>query len=88
MMATTSIRFTNSNEQTIYLQVDPWAGLYRLEKGDEIEIVADSGIDPPTFTIDEHRTTRILTILQSTEYFVVRKGVRVHWEEYPTNFDD
>lgn len=38
-MTTVSITFKNSNDEPIFLQVDPWAGFYLLKKGDKIEIV-------------------------------------------------
>lgn len=84
-MTTVSIRFENSNAAPIYVQVDPWAGVYLLEQGQEIEIVAESERNTPEFHIDEYDTTRILTILHSDEYFVVRDGKRVHWTEFQTN---
>jgi hypothetical protein len=84
-MATTSIRFANYNEEPIYVQVDPWAGLYRLDKDEGIEIVAESETDAPRFSVAEHGTTRILMIDDSQEYFVVRNGNRVHWTDYQHN---
>ena len=80
---TVSITFENSNEEPIFLQVDPWAGYYLLKKGDKIEIVAESEESSPRFDVDEQGSTiRMLTILDSTEYFVVIGGERIHWEKY------
>ncbi len=83
-MSTVSIRFSNSNNEPIYLQVDPWAGWYVLTKGEEIEIVAESEKSSPSFTVNENGTTRILTLWDSAElgYYVVINGQRIHWEKY------
>lgn len=86
-MSSVTIRFTNSNAPAIYVQVDPWAGVYVLEQGQEIEFLAESEKNTPVFQIDEYGTTRILTILHSDEYFVMRDGKRVHWTEFPANFE-
>jgi len=85
-MTTISIRLLNSNERPVHLQVDPWAGVYTLARGKEIEIVAESETTSPAFQIEEHGDTRILTILHSSEYFVVRNGKRVHWTEYQADY--
>jgi len=81
-MTTVSITFENCNSEPIFLQVDPWAGFYLLKKGDKIEIIAESDDSSPRFDVDEQGTTRILTIVDSTEYFVVIGGERIHWEKY------
>lgn len=83
-MTTISIRFSNSNNEPIYLQVDPWAGFYVLKKGEEIEIVAESKKGSPSFTVNENGTTRILTLWDSAElgYYVVVNGKRLDWEKY------
>jgi hypothetical protein len=85
-MTTVSIRFVNSNDPLVHIQVDPWAGLYTLAKGKEIEIVVESETASPEFKIDEYGDTRILTILNSSEYFVVRNGKRVHWTECQADY--
>ncbi len=85
-MTTVTIRFINSNDLPVFVQVDPWAGLYVLEKGQEIEILAESETASPAFQVEEHKNTRILTVLHSSEYFVVRDGERVHWTQYQTNY--
>ena len=82
-----SLRFFNSNEAPIFIQVDPWAGLYKLNRDENIEIVCDAESDAPSFHIDEHNDTRILTIWNSSDYFVVRDGQRVHWTEYQCNLN-
>jgi hypothetical protein len=83
-MTAVSIRFSNSNVEPIYLQVDPWAGFYLLQKGEKIEIVAESETTSPSFEIYESGTTRILSIWDSAEngYYVVLNGQRIHWTEY------
>lgn len=81
-MTTVSIRFSNENDQPIYIQVDPWAGLYVLKKGDEIEILAESETTSPSFEVTESGSTRILMIVDSTDYYVVLNGQRIHWEKY------
>jgi len=87
-MTTFSIRFLNSNDQPVFLQVDPWAGCYVLKKGEEIELIAPSKTNSPSFGIDEYGDTRILTLFDSSEYFVVKDGKRIHWTEYSTNCDE
>lgn len=86
-MITTTIRFSNSNDEPYYIQVDPWAAVYRLAAGDTIEIVAENERDAAAFHLDEFGDTRILTILHSAEYFVVLDGKRIHWKEYQSNLD-
>ena len=86
-MNSVSIRFSNSNEMPIYVQVDPWAGVYVLEPGEEIEIFAESASRSPSFSINEYHDSRILTICNSDEYFVVRDGHRIHWSEFATNLE-
>ncbi len=85
-MTTVSIRFRNSNDEPIFLQVDPWASVYLLRKDEEIQIVAESETASPSFHIEEHKNTRILLIENSSEYYVVRDGQRVHWTQYHSNF--
>ncbi len=84
-MTTVSIVFSNQSDgddQPISLQVDPWAGFYRLKKGEEIEIVAVSQTSSPRFSVDEIGNRKILLIADSTEYYVVVNGERIHWEQY------
>ncbi len=81
-MTTVSIRFSNSNDLPIYLQVDPWAGLYALKKGDVIRIIAESERSSPKFDVDEYGTTRILTLCDSDGYYVVIDEQRIHFEKY------
>ena len=81
------IKLSNSNENPIFIQVEPWANLYQLNKGDEIEIIADSKGNEQLFTLDEHGDERFLTLLFSDEYFVMREGKRVHWRDFPTNIE-
>jgi len=69
-----TIRFSNSNDLPIHVQVDPWAGVYTLAKGRMVELVALSEETSAAFDIEEYGSTRILTILNSSEYFVVRNG--------------
>ena len=85
-MTTISIRFVNASGSPVHIQVDPWAGVYTLAKGKEIEIVAESETTSPEFKIEEYGDTRILTILHSSDYFVVRDGKRVHWTEYQADY--
>lgn len=84
-MTTVSLTISNSNDQPIYLQVDPWASLYLLRKGDRIEIISESDSNSPSISIQEYKNTRIIVIESSSEYFVVRNGERFHWKEYPAD---
>lgn len=79
--STVSIAFENDNDQPICLQVEPWVGFYLLKKGDRIEFVSEAG-STPRFEVVESEITRRFTILDSTEYFVVVDGQRIHWEKY------
>ncbi|MBX3424588.1 MAG: hypothetical protein KF688_02810 [Pirellulales bacterium] len=79
------IEFSNSKDKPVFVQVDPWACLYKLEKGERIEFAVEATSDEPFFSIDDYdEENRILT-LDSEEFFIVRDGQRVHWEEYQTN---
>ncbi|HBC60557.1 MAG TPA: hypothetical protein DC058_04980 [Planctomycetaceae bacterium] len=82
------VKFTNSNDAPIFVQVDPWAGLYKLCKGDEIEFAANGNDKELLFDVEEHNDTRIVTLWNSDEYFVVREGRPVHWKEFPTNVSE
>lgn len=84
-MTEVSIIFGNNNDEPIYLQVDIWAGLYLLKKGERIEIVAASEKSSPQFNVTENGTTRILTLWDSEEYFVVIGGRRIHYLKYLTD---
>lgn len=37
-MTTVSITFENSNDEPIFLQVDPWAGIYLLKKETKLKL--------------------------------------------------
>lgn len=82
------IKFANSNESPVFLQVDPWAGVYILRKGDEIEIAAECEANTPSFDINEHNDTRILLLPDCSEYYVINNGVPVHWTEFPSNLTE
>jgi hypothetical protein len=86
-VTTVSIVIRNSNEEPIHLQVDPWAGVYLLKKHDEIHIVAESETTSPSFHLEEYNNTRILLIENSSEYYIVRSGQRVHWTLYQSNLE-
>ena len=82
------IEFVNSKDRPIFVQVDPWACLYKLEKNQTIEIIAPSTSDRPRCSIDEcDGDTRILTLLDCDDFFVAVGGKSVHWKEYQTNLD-
>ena len=77
-MTTVSIRFLNYNDEPINIQVEPVAGFYVLNKGEEIEIVSESETSGASFNLYEHGSTRYLKICHNDEYFVVLNGKRVH----------
>jgi hypothetical protein len=79
------LKFTNSNDVPIFVQIDPWAGLYKLCKGDEIEFAADGNDKGLLVDVEEDNDTRIVTLWNSVEYFIVREGQLIHWKEFPTN---
>ena len=78
------IRFINTNPDPIFIQVEPWAGLYRLEQGHEVKIAADLPSNSE-FEIEEHDDTRFLTLVHAKEYYVEQDGKWVHWTEFPNN---
>ena len=85
-MTTTTIRFLNSNDRPVHIQVDPWAGIYTLPKNREIELVVENEATSSGFQIEEYGDTRILTILNSSEYFIIHNGKRIHWTEYQADY--
>lgn len=89
-MTTVSIVFSNDNDdgQPIHIQVDPWAGLYLLKKGERIEIIAESETSSPSFSVQEFGLTTILCIYSSNNYDVVLNGKRVHWTDYYSNIEE
>jgi hypothetical protein len=83
-----SIKFSNSNDEPIFLQIDPWAAVYVLRKGDEIEIAAECLTESQSIDIQEYKTTRILLLGDCNEYFVMKDGSWIHWSKYQTNLSD
>lgn len=80
------IEFSNSKDKPIFIQVDPWACLYRLEKGQSIELVMECSSSQPTFSVDEYDDeNRIVTLVDCDEFYVVIDGKKVHWEDYQSN---
>lgn len=80
------IEFSNSREDPIYIQVDPWACVYELRKGERMGFFAEAASSEPEFSIDEYdHKNRILTLWNCNEFFIVRDGVHVHWTDFPTN---
>ena len=80
------IEFVNSQDKPIYIQVDPWACLYRLDTGERIEFVVDCYSDDQSFCIDEYdNENRILTLWNCEEFYILQNGKRVFWEEFQTN---
>ena len=81
-----SIEFSNSQEKTIFIQVDPWACLYQINKDESIEFAVEFTSEEKSFCIDEYNAdNRILTLWNCDEFFVIQNGKRIHWEEYPSN---
>ncbi len=81
------LRFENSNDALIYVQVDPFAAVYALEKGEAIEIEADGKVERPDVSIVEHNETRIVTLYDYEDFFIILDDKRVHWTEYQSNMD-
>jgi hypothetical protein len=82
------LRFENLNELPINIQIDPFAGLYVLAKGDCIEIEGVSTARSPRITIDEYEENRIVTLIDYNEYFVIRGEERIPWTNFPTNLTE
>ena len=87
-MTTVSIKFSNSNEDPIYLQVDPWAGFYMLKKNEWIQIIAESEKSSPSFDVDVSKSLILLLILDSDDYFLVLDGQRMHCSQCMSNLPD
>ena len=80
------IEFSNSYNKPIYIQVDPWACLYKLGKGERIEFLVNCIPHEQWFSIDEFDSeNRILTLWNCDEFFIVHDGKQYHWEEYQSN---
>ncbi len=80
------IEFANSGTDPLFLQIDPWACLYRVECGDRIVFEVRSESETPRFTIDEiDDKNRIITFLDALGFYVVLDGECVHWQQFPTN---
>lgn len=84
-MTSVKIRYANRIARAVIVQVEPWSGVYRLGPGETLELLAESDTNAPEFDMDEDGETRYLTILHSTEYFVVKEGKRIHWTEFPNS---
>lgn len=82
------VRFRNSTDTPCYVQVDPWAGLYRLQKGESVEIEGECDTACPSAEFDELGETKIVTLPDCTDYFVIHDGQRLHWTEFPTNLTE
>ena len=78
------LEFSNSKDKPIFVQVDPWACLYKLEKGDRIEFAFDAG-ESESFSIDEYDDANRILTLECEEFFIVVDGKQVHWEEFQSN---
>lgn len=50
------LEFRNSNDDLIYIQIDPFAGIYRLRKGEGLEIEAAAEVECATVSYDENKT--------------------------------
>jgi hypothetical protein len=86
--AMVTFKFKNSNDISMYIQVDPWAGLYMLRKGEEIELAVKHNRDGAILEVDEYNDTRILMFPCSDEYYVIREGKPIHWTLFSTNVKD
>jgi hypothetical protein len=82
-LVSVTFRYENRGTTPIIVQVEPWAGVYRLFTNDEFVLIAESATQTPEFELIEDGDTRYLTIHHSEEYFVVRGGVRLHWTDCP-----
>ena len=82
-MTSVTIRYTNRGVRPVNIQVEPWAGAYRLDPGQTLELLAESHTIAPEFDMDEDGDTRYLTILHSTEYFVVKDATLLIGPYFP-----
>jgi hypothetical protein len=80
------LEFSNSKDKSIFVQVDPWACLYKLKRGERIELVMECAADQPTFSIDEYDDeNRIVTLVDCDEFFISLNGELIHWKNYQSN---
>lgn len=83
------LKFRNSTDAPLSIQVDPWASLYVLNKGERIELVVDISKCENGIEIDKHSDQYwIVELTHYREYFIVRNGDLVHWTDYQTNVND
>ena len=80
----TNISYINSNDDTIYIQVEPFAASYMLRKGETI-IIAFNSNSNASHEIEERQNTRYITLLHTDEFYIVNNGIITHWTEFPTN---
>mgnify|MGYP003664408955 CR=1 FL=1 len=81
------LEFNNSKDKPIFIQVDPWACLYKLEKGERIEF-AFGGSANESFSIDEYDEENHILTLECEEFFVMVDGKPVHWEKFQSNVEN
>jgi hypothetical protein len=82
------IEFYNGQEAPIFVQVDPWACVYRHEQEESIVFSANATRDSPRFCVCEYEGgNRILTLWDCDEFFITVNGQQVHWTNYQTNMD-
>ena len=81
--------FKNTTEETeMYVQVDPWAGLYRLFPGQTLELITECDDTNTSVEIEDFGIDKIITLPNNRDYFVMRNGMKVHWTEFQTNESD
>jgi len=79
---------SNSKETPIYVQVDPWACLYKVEQNQVITFLIPCDSVQPAFLIDAFdNDNKIVTLVNCEEFFVQVEGEKLHWEDYQSNID-
>ena len=83
------IEFYNRQDSLMVVQVDPWACVYSLKKGESIEFAMKATSEEPRFSVYEYDGgNRILTLWNCDEFFVNVEGKPVHWQAYQTNLPE
>lgn len=78
-MSLLNLSFENSTNKVVTIQIDPFASLYELKKGERLEIEAEAMATKPRVTIDEYDDIRIVTLVDYDDFYIVRGNDRIHW---------
>lgn len=70
------VEFNNSSDNPLFIQVDPWASLFKLNKGENIVLIGEG----ESMCVDEQPDgTRIVTLCDSEDFYILKDGQKIHW---------